>query len=92
MNVIVADKTSYLDCVRVQLLTAPSELAESVGLKTPWCWGRVRAATLLFTAALVVGKYQEKLIFDPSAQKTARLFDLQSIFASAPEVDHGEFF
>jgi hypothetical protein len=37
-------------------------------------------------------KYEEKLIFDPSAQKTARLFDLQSIFASAPDVDHGEFF
>jgi hypothetical protein len=29
--------------------------------------------------------------FEPSAQKTARVFDLQSIFAAAPEVDDGNF-
>jgi hypothetical protein len=31
------------------------------------------------------------LIFAPGGPKPARVFDLQSIFATAPEVDHGSF-
>src|ERR1044072_6206034 len=37
-------------------------------------------------------KHEGKLIFAPSGPKTARVSDLQSIFATVPEAGPGEFF
>ena len=47
---------------------------------------------LLLPAEVGWAKREEKLIFDASGPKTARVFDLQSIFSTAPDVGPGEFF